>query len=75
MDLIVEHGMFLGYEPVDQPKRKFDIAKVRGIGHQPAAGRRSYFRRAPVVGGHRADDERVKYLLDTNVIIALTMNS
>lgn len=30
MDLTVEHGMFLSFEPVDQPKRKFDIAKVAG---------------------------------------------
>ena len=30
MDLVVEHGMFLGYEPVDQPNRKFNIAKVAG---------------------------------------------
>jgi antitoxin VapB len=26
----VEHGQFLSYEPVDQPKRKFNIAKVAG---------------------------------------------
>ena len=30
MDLIVEHGQFLCYEPVNQPKRKFNIAKVAG---------------------------------------------
>ena len=30
MELTIEHGMFLAFEPVDQPKRKFDIAKVAG---------------------------------------------
>jgi antitoxin VapB len=30
MELVVEHGQFLSYEPVDQPKRKFNIAKVAG---------------------------------------------
>lgn len=30
MDLIVEHGQFLCYEPVNRPKRKFNIAKVAG---------------------------------------------
>lgn len=30
MDLVVEHGQFLSYEPVEQPKRMFNIAKVAG---------------------------------------------
>ena len=30
MDLVVEDGQFLSYEPVEQPKRKFNIAKVAG---------------------------------------------
>ncbi|MEQ1540443.1 MAG: hypothetical protein ABL928_16075 [Sphingorhabdus sp.] len=30
MELVVEHGQFLSYEPVNQPKRKFNIAKVAG---------------------------------------------
>lgn len=30
MDLTVEDGEFLSLEPVDRPKRKFDIAKVAG---------------------------------------------
>lgn len=30
MDLIVEDGQFLSYEPANQPKRKFNIAKVAG---------------------------------------------
>jgi antitoxin VapB len=30
MELIIEHGQFLSYEPVVQPKRKFNIAKVAG---------------------------------------------
>ncbi|TRW18375.1 hypothetical protein FMM06_03625 [Glacieibacterium frigidum] len=30
MDLTVEHGMFLSFEPVHQPKRKFNVAKVAG---------------------------------------------
>lgn len=30
MELVVEHGQFLSYEPVVQPKRKFNIAKVAG---------------------------------------------
>ena len=30
MELVVEHGQFLSYEPVDQPKKKFNIAKVAG---------------------------------------------
>jgi antitoxin VapB len=30
MELVVEHGKFLSYEPVNQPKRKFNIAKVAG---------------------------------------------
>ncbi len=30
MELTVEGGVFLSYDPVDAPKRKFDIAKVAG---------------------------------------------
>lgn len=30
MDLLIEDGQFLSYEPADQPRRKFDIAKVAG---------------------------------------------
>jgi antitoxin VapB len=30
MDLVVEDGQFLSYEPADQPKRMFNIAKVAG---------------------------------------------
>jgi len=30
MDLLVEDGQFLSYEPVEQPKRMFNIAKVAG---------------------------------------------
>ncbi|HTU11982.1 MAG TPA: hypothetical protein VMG08_13915 [Allosphingosinicella sp.] len=30
MDLIVEDGAFLSLEPVEHPKRKFNIAKVAG---------------------------------------------
>ena len=30
MDLIVENGQSLSYEPVNRPKRKFNIAKVAG---------------------------------------------
>jgi antitoxin VapB len=30
MELAVEHGQFLTYEPVNQPKQKFNIAKVAG---------------------------------------------
>lgn len=30
MDLTIEDGLFLSYDPVDAPKRKFDIAKVAG---------------------------------------------
>jgi antitoxin VapB len=30
MDLVVEDGQFLSYEPVEQPRRKFNIAKVAG---------------------------------------------
>ncbi len=30
MELVVEHGTLLSYEPVDRPKRKFNIAKVAG---------------------------------------------
>ncbi len=30
MELTVENGVFLSYDPVDAPKRKFDIAKVAG---------------------------------------------
>lgn len=30
MDLVVEDGQFLSYEPVEQPKRMFNIAKVAG---------------------------------------------
>jgi antitoxin VapB len=30
MELVVEHGQFLSYEPVVQPKKKFNIAKVAG---------------------------------------------
>jgi antitoxin VapB len=30
MELVVEHRQFLSYEPVNQPKRKFNIAKVAG---------------------------------------------
>lgn len=30
MELVIEDGQFLSYEPVEQPKRKFNIAKVAG---------------------------------------------
>jgi antitoxin VapB len=30
MELLVEDGQFLSYEPVEQPKRMFNIAKVAG---------------------------------------------
>ena len=30
MELTIEDGQFLSYDPVDAPKRKFDIAKVAG---------------------------------------------
>lgn len=30
MDLTIEDGQFLSYDPVDAPKRKFDVAKVAG---------------------------------------------
>lgn len=30
MDLLVEDGQFLSYDPVEQPKRMFNIAKVAG---------------------------------------------
>jgi antitoxin VapB len=30
MDLVIEDGAFLSLEPVDHPKRKFNIAKVAG---------------------------------------------
>lgn len=30
MELVVEDGQFLSYEPVELPKRKFNIAKVAG---------------------------------------------
>lgn len=30
MELVIEDGQFLSYEPVDLPKRKFNIAKVAG---------------------------------------------
>ena len=30
MDMVIEDGQFVSLEPVDQPKRKFDIAKVAG---------------------------------------------
>ncbi|AQA00876.1 hypothetical protein BWQ93_13265 [Sphingopyxis sp. QXT-31] len=30
MELIIEDGQFLSYEPANRPKRKFNIAKVAG---------------------------------------------
>ena len=30
MDMLIEDGQFVSIEPVDQPKRKFNIAKVAG---------------------------------------------
>jgi antitoxin VapB len=30
MDLTIENGLFLSYDPVDAPKRKFNVAKVAG---------------------------------------------
>ena len=30
MDLVVEDGQFLSYEPVEQPRRMFNITKVAG---------------------------------------------
>jgi len=30
MELTVENGVFLSYDPVESPKRKFNIAKVAG---------------------------------------------
>jgi antitoxin VapB len=43
MELVVEDGQFLAYEPVDLPKRKFNIAKVagsaKGLGYVERADR------------------------------------
>jgi antitoxin VapB len=43
MELVVEDGQFLSYEPVDLPKRKFNIAKVagsaKGLGYVERADR------------------------------------
>ena len=30
MDMVIEDGQFVSLEPIDQPKRKFNIAKVAG---------------------------------------------
>ena len=30
MDMMIEDGQFVSLEPIDQPKRKFNIAKVAG---------------------------------------------
>lgn len=30
MDMVIEDGQFVSLEPIDQPKRKFNIAKVWG---------------------------------------------
>jgi antitoxin VapB len=30
MDMVIEDGQFVSIEPVDQPKRKFNVAKVAG---------------------------------------------
>ncbi len=43
MELVIEDGQFLSYEPVDLPKRKFNIAKVagsaKGLGYVERADR------------------------------------
>ena len=43
MELIIEDGQFLAYEPVNLPKRKFNIAKVagsaKGLGYVERADR------------------------------------
>ena len=56
MDLVVEHGMFLGYEPVDQPRPKFNIAKVAGSATnlQPVTDRTFVAR--PSSAGRAVDD-------------------
>ncbi|WP_168454327.1 AbrB/MazE/SpoVT family DNA-binding domain-containing protein [Sphingopyxis microcysteis] len=59
MDLIVEHGQFLCYEPANQPKRKFNIAKVAGSAtdlHLIAPEDRVFEDRAPRSGGDDGAD-------------------
>ena len=35
VEMTIEQGMFVSLEPVDAPKRKFDVAKVAGLGTEP----------------------------------------
>jgi len=54
MELTIEDGQFLSYDPVDAPKRKFNIAKVagsaRGLNYKQS-GDRSFEPRPPAAGG------------------------
>ncbi len=60
MDLVVEDGQFLSYEPINQPKRKFNIAKVAGSATnlQRIKPEDRVFEERPLRGGGlRNDDE------------------
>ncbi|MBL8652293.1 MAG: hypothetical protein JNL35_18045 [Sphingopyxis sp.] len=60
MELVVEDGQFLCYEPANQPKRKFNIAKVAGsaTGLHPIAPENRLFEDGAFVpgSGDGADD-------------------
>lgn len=60
MDLVVEHGQFLSYEPVQQPKRMFNIAKVAGSATslKPIRPEDRVFEDRPLRGRDTAEDER-----------------
>lgn len=59
MDLTIEDGVFLAYEPIEAPKRKFDVAKVAGSAKaldyvEPAS--REFVPRSPAAGAAETNE-------------------
>ncbi|MGV3511515.1 MAG: hypothetical protein ACO1OX_05880 [Novosphingobium sp.] len=60
MDLLVEDGQFLSYEPVEQPKRLFNIEKVAGSATSLKPIRREdrVFEERPLRSRDSSEDEK-----------------
>ena len=58
MELFIEDGQFLSYEPVEQPKRMFNIAKVAGSATslKPIRPEDRVFEERPLRHGERTKD-------------------
>ncbi|MBO9498652.1 MAG: hypothetical protein J7496_11535 [Novosphingobium sp.] len=61
MELVVEDGQILSYAPAEQPKRKFNIAKVAGSATnlKKIKPEDRLFAERPLLWGRDVEDDRV----------------